>query len=132
MTSTSLYVVLEVFQLIQQQKKYFAKYENYLQVVMSGIVFFFVFPYDSETCWPQYDESGWRWLFGAVGIFLAWVNTFLLLKDAPLVGLPITMLLNVYYNFIINIYLPLLLVLTFCVPFYMLFFRNDDEVCLFL
>ena len=64
---------------------------------------------------------------GTVGVFLAWVNSLMLLKEAPFLGQPITMLLNVYYNFIRIIYLPVLLILTFSVPFYMIFFREEDR-----
>ena len=64
---------------------------------------------------------------GTVGVFLAWVNSLMLLKEAPFLGQPITMLLNVYYNFIRIIYLPALLILTFSLPFYMIFFREEDR-----
>ena len=63
---------------------------------------------------------------GTLDVFLAWVNSFMLLKEAPFLGQPITMLLNVYNNFIRIIYLPVLLILTFSVPFYMIFFRAED------
>lgn len=96
--------------------------ENYVQALMFILILIFVFPVNvAEACWYYSD---WRWQVGTLDVFLAWVNTFMLLKEAPIVGQPITMLLNVYTNFVKIIYLPALLVLTFCVPFYMLFFHS--------
>ena len=120
MISSGVYLFLEVVQLIRRRKGYLKEYENYFQVIMYILLIIFAFPF-GQTCWRYSD---WRWQVGTLGVFLAWVNSFMLLKDAPWLGQPITMLLNVYNNFIRIIYLPVLLVLTFCVPFYMLFFRD--------
>lgn len=80
------------------------------------LVIVFVFPVGHERwCCPS-----WRWQIGALAVFLAWFNSLTLLKDLPLFGQPVTMLFNVYLNFIKLIYLPILLILTFAFPFYML------------
>ena len=121
---SGLYLIFETVQLIRRQKKYLLEYENYVQVIMFILVLVFAFPYQDTRCWQYFD---WRWQVGTLGVFLAWVNTFLLLKEAPFLGQPITMLLNVYNNFVRIIYLPVFLILTFSVPFYMLFFRDEND-----
>ena len=115
-----LYLILEVTQGLRRKTKYLKEYENYLQVVMFLLVIVFVFPVGHECwCYPS-----WRWQIGALTVFLAWLNSLTLLKDVPLFGQPVTMLFNVYLNFIKLIYLPILLILTFSFPFYMLFVRD--------
>ena len=121
---SGLYLILEAVQLIRRRKKYLMEYENYIQVIMFYLIFNFAFPVLENDCW---SHSHWRWQMGTVGVFLAWVNSLMLLKEAPFLGQPITMLLNVYSNFVRIIYLPVLLILTFSMPFYMIFFREEDR-----
>ena len=128
---SGLYLIFETIQLLRRHKKYLMELENYVQVIMFILILIFVFPYgESSRCWHY---SNWRWQVGTLGVFLAWVNSFMLLRDAPWVGQPITMLLNVYNNFIKIIYLPVLLIATFAVPFYMIFFStNAFQVSMYL
>lgn len=120
---SGLYLIFEAIQLKRRLKNYLVEYENYIQVIMFILILVFAFPYPHN---PHWIYCHWRWQVGTLGVFLAWVNSFMLLKEAPFLGQPITMLLNVYNNFIKIIYLPVLLILTFSVPFYMIFFRDDD------
>ena len=55
-------------------------------------------------------------------MFFAWVNLLLLIRYIPWlrVGEHSTMLFNVYINFVKLIYLPILLLVTFAIPLYML------------
>ena len=124
----SFYLLLEINQLYHRgPKKYFTDPQNYFQVVTYVCVIIFVFPVGQECwCYPS-----WRWQIGALAIFLAWINNFLLLKHLPYFGKPVTMLFNVYFNFILLIYLPILLILTFAFPFYMLFIASL-EVCIII
>ena len=94
-------------------KKYFTDPQNYFQVVTYAFVIIFVFPLGHECwCYPS-----WRWQIGALAIFLAWINNFLLLKHIPYIGKPVTMLFNAYLNFILLIYLPILLIaINICLP----------------
>ena len=124
----SFYLLLEINQLYHRGlKKYFTDPQNYFQVITYVFVIIFVFPLGHECwCYPS-----WRWQIGALAIFLAWINNFLLLKHIPYIGKPVTMLFNVYLNFILLIYLPILLILTFAFPFYMLFIASL-EVCIII
>ena len=112
------YLLLEPYQLYRRGPwKYFIDPANYFQVLTYSCVIIFVFPV-GHTCWCY---PSWRWQIGALSIFMAWINNFILLKPIPHIGKPITMLFNVYFNFLKLIYLPILLILTFAFPFYMLF-----------
>ena len=123
----AFYLALEVVQLLRRGRQYFLDYENYVQVFLHLTCLFFVFPVGHEEwCFPR-----WRWAFGALAIlFLAWLNSILVLKSMPYIGQSITMLFNVYFNFIKLIYLPILLVLTFGFSFYMLLvYEESSSTC---
>ena len=68
------------------------------------------------------DES--RWQLGAFVLFCGWLNFIVLLKDYPTIGAPINLLFNICYKYIRLIYLPILLMISFALPFYMVFVIN--------
>lgn len=117
--SSIVYLVLEVAQLYYRLHKYLSESENYIQVIMFISVIIFVFPVGQNSCWCL---PGWKWQIGALAVFLAWINLLLLIRYIPWlrVGEHSTMLFNVYINFLKLIYLPILLVVTFAIPLYML------------
>ena len=121
-------MAIEVMQLMRRRKKYLKEMENYLQVFTFISCIVFVLPVRGG-CWCF---SPWRWQIGVVTVFLAWFNGIILLKDMPFLGEPVTMLLNVYFNFIKLVYLPFLLILTFGFPSYMLFVRDLLKVRIYL
>ena len=91
--------------------------------VRAGVFLFtiiFVFGFWND-CWCA---PPWQWQIGALTLFMAYINFLLMLKRMPLLGLPITMLLNIVIKFIKLIYLPVLLILAFAIPFYMVFVRK--------
>ena len=79
-----------------------------------------------NDCWCA---PPWQWQIGALTLFMAYINILLTLKRMPILGVPITMLLNIVVTFIKLIYLPVLLILAFAIPFYMVFVR---EVSLYI
>ncbi len=111
-----IYLLLEVIQLLRRRLKYLQEMENYIQVVLCVLTLIFVFPLGQN----DWILPSWRWQIGAISIFFGWLNCIILLKNMPYFGVNITMLFSVYYNFLSLIYLPILLVLTFGFPFYML------------
>ena len=113
-----LYLFFELLQLYHRRKQYLKEFDNYIQVVMYLLTIIFVhWPYGSADCWCF---PSWRWQIGAIALFLAWFNCCILLKYWPWVGQPVTMLINVYLNFFTLVYLPILLILTFGFPLYMI------------
>ena len=67
--------------------------------------------------------EGYAWQFGALAVFLAWIELLLLLKNLILTAIPIIMLQNIIETFLKIIYLPVILIIAFAIPFYMLFSR---------
>ena len=74
-----------------------------------------------NDCWCA---PPWQWQIGALTLFMAFINILLTLKRMPILGVPITMLLNIVVTFVKLIYLPVLLILAFAIPFYMVFVRE--------
>ena len=119
MLASIIYLTLEFAQLLTRAKRYLLEIENYVQVIMYLSVMIFVFPVGQNSCWCL---PGWKWQIGALAVFLAWVNLLLLIRNLPWwkIGERSTMLFNVYINFVKLIYLPILLLVTFAIPLYML------------
>ena len=115
-----IYLILEFAQLVTRAKRYLLEVENYIQVVMYLSVIIYAFPVGQNSCWCL---PGWKWQIGALAAFLAWVNLLLLIRYLPWwkVGERSTMLFNVYLNFVQSLYLPIILLLTFAIPMYMIF-----------
>ena len=118
-----IYLVFEALQLFRRRLQYLLEYDNYVQVALFVCSFIFVVPTINNPCWCT---APWKWQFGAVAVFLGWLNCIILLRNWPVWGRPAAMLLNVYLNFAKLVYLPILLILTFGFPFYMMFVRNSS------
>lgn len=118
-----IYLVFEALQLFRRRLQYLLEYENYIQVALFICSFIFVVPTINNPCWCT---APWKWQFGVVAVFLGWLNCIILLRNWPVWGRPAAMLLNVYLNFAKLVYLPILLILTFGFPFYMMFVRNNS------
>ena len=80
----------------------------------------FVFGFWND-CWCT---PPWQWQIGALALFMAYINLLLTLKRMPILGVPITMLLNIVITFLKLIYLPVLLIIAFAIPFYMVFVKE--------
>ena len=98
-----------------------------LRSAMFFLTIIFVFLGFVNDCWCA---PPWQWQIGALAVFMAYINFLYLLKGLPLLGvyIPINMLFNIVTTFLKLIYLPILLILSFAFPFYMLFVRNSDAV----
>ena len=121
-----VYLVFEVLQMIRRRKQYLIEYENYIQVTLFICSFIFVVP-NGDKCWCT---PAWKWQFGILAVFLGWFNCIILLRNWPVWGRPAAMLLNVYLNFVKLVYLPVLLILTFGFPFYMMFVEVRKTNCI--
>ena len=101
---------------------------DYFDIVFRFIMFFltiiFVFGFVND-CWCA---PPWQWQIGALAVFMAFFNLILMLKRMPVLGVPINMLLIIIITFLRLLYLPLLLILSFSIPFYMVFVRDGAAV----
>lgn len=121
------YLSVEVIQMVRRRKQYFTEGENYVQVLTFLFAVIFVAGFGNE-CWCA---PSWQWQIGALSLFLAWFNLVILLKDMPFTGIPINMLFNICLTFVGLVFLPVLLIISFALPFYMVFVRDspsEDDV----
>ena len=116
-----VYLVIECTQVIRRKWNYFLSYENYFQISLFVLTIMFVSGF-SHDCWCF---PGWQWQIGALAVFLGWFNIVILLNEMPWIGIPINMLFNIMFTFLKLIPLPILLTISFAIPFYMLFVRDN-------
>ena len=95
-------------------------FEAFIAVGVFLLTIIFVFGFWND-CWCA---PPWQWQIGAFALFMAYINLLLILKRMPKLGVPITMLFNIVVTFMKLIYLPVLLVLAFAIPFYMVFVKK--------
>ena len=114
------YLLIEVGQVIRRRQHYFTDGSNYVQVLTFVFSLIFVSGFENK-CWCA---PSWQWQIGALDLFLAWFNLIIQLKDMPLTGIPINILFNIFFTFLRLVYLPVLLIVSFSLPFYMLFVRD--------
>lgn len=112
-----LHISIELQQIYQRGFGYFKDWENYLQLfVFSGAIAFV-----SHFGYSCYCKTPSQWQLGALILFCAWFNFIVLLKNAPMIGATINLLFRICWKYITLIYLPILLIISFALPFYMLF-----------
>ena len=70
----------------------------------------------------------WQWQIGALAVFLSYINLILHLRGFPVLGVFSNLLVHIVIKFLQLIYLLLLLILAFSIPFYMLFVRDGAAV----
>ena len=109
-------ILFELVQLIFQRLRYFLIPHSYIELILYTCVLLFI-QVDSENCWCA-DPI--KWQMGATGCVLAWLNLVYILKRLPYTAIPINMMINILFTFISIALLPLLLIVTFALPFYML------------
>jgi len=112
--------VLETVQLINRKLQYFTETENYLEILLIGFTTIFALAGHIGSC---FCLASFVWQIGALALFLGWIDLVLFLRKLPLTGIPINMLQHVLITFLKLIYLPIILIISFALPFYMLLAR---------
>ena len=115
--------VLELIQLLNRRTSYLKEPDNYLELLLLFSTFTFATAGQAEGC---FCLEGYAWEFGALAVFLAWIDLIIYLKKLPLTAIPINMLQSILMTFLKLIYLPLILIIAFAIPFYMLFSRVSN------
>ena len=115
--------MIELLQFLQRRKNYLTDLENYMELLLIFSTFTFATAGQSEGC---FCLLGFAWQFGALAVFLAWIDLVLYLKKLPLTAIPINMLHSIVFTFLKLIYLPIILIIAFALPFYMLFSRVSN------
>ena len=114
-------ILIEVVQLINQRFHYFLNMHSYLEVLIYISVLLFI-QIDEDEC---YCAGRVLWQVGAGGCVLAWLNLVYILKRLPFTASPINMMINIISTFFSVVLLPILLILTFALPFYMLLANSN-------
>ena len=110
--------VLETFQLITRRLQYLVEPENYMEILMIICTTVFALAGHAGECFCLVSAT---WQIGALAVFLAWIDLVVFLKKLALTGVQINMLQNVVLTFLKLVYLPAILIVSFALPFYMLF-----------
>ena len=97
---------------------------SFIRFLTFVLTIIFVSGFGNE-CWCS---PSWQWQIGALAVFMAYLFFILLLAGIPLFGVNIYMLVNIVVVFLKLVYLPILLVLSFAFPFYMLFVRESGAM----
>ena len=116
-------VVVEIMQLINRGWRYFKDSDNYFQLILYALIIIFIYGFDHD-CWCS---TPWQWQIGAFAVFLSWLNFIFSLKYMPYIDIPIIMFLSICWTFLKLILLPILLILAFGIPFYMVFVRTTTS-----
>lgn len=111
-------LVLEGFQALSRRLEYLKDWENYLQIILSLLTILFVVTDRFHDC---YCPNGLQWQLACLVIFLAWGNFILLMRNVPFTAIPINMLLSISRSFLQVIALPVLLIISFGIPLFLLF-----------
>ena len=106
--------------------RYFKDPDNHFQLALYTLTLIFIVSFvKGNECWCS---AHWQWQIGAFAVFLSWINFILILKYIPYTAVPINMFVSICVKFLKMIFLPLLLVLAFGIPFYMVF--STEVSCL--
>ena len=70
----------------------------------------------------------WQWQFGAIAVFLGWLDLIIFIRKLPLTGIYVVMFVDIFYTFCRLFFLSLLLVIAFSLAFYMAFHEPDISV----
>ena len=87
-----------------------------------GVYIYNIYMYVPCTC------RSWQWQFGALSIFLGWLNLIIFIRKLPLTGIYVVMFVDIFYTFCRLFFLSILLVIAFGLSFYMAFNDPDIEV----
>ena len=113
---------MEVLQLIKRRWRYFKDVDNYFQLALFSSTIIFICGFDKE----YWCSTPGQWQIGAVAVFLSWLNFIFIFKYMPYgIAGPINMFLSISVTFLRLILLPILLLLAFGVPHYMVFVRTQ-------
>lgn len=115
-------MVLELIQLIQRKLSYLKEFDTCLEILLITSTIVFVAGVQGEEC---FCAPGYIWQFGSLALFLGWIDLVLFLKKLPITGIHIIMLQGVLITFLKLVYLPIILIIAFAFPFYMLFSKPE-------
>ena len=115
--------MVEAVQLWLRRWNYFKDLDNYFQLALYTLTIIFILGFNNE-CWCS---THWQWQIGAFAVFFSWINFIFILKYIPYTAVPINIFLSICVKSLELIFLLLVLILAFGVPFYMVFVRTTSS-----
>ena len=127
-----LHIFKEICQLFVKRLEYFADVTNLLEWVLYVTTVIFVIPYTMPVAWVneafnQSKEKSFMWTNGLVSIFLCYVNLVLFLRRFRLLGIYVTMYVEVTKTMLKVMSVFSVFILGFTIVFFVLF---KEQVCL--
>jgi len=111
-------LILEGLQAFSRREEYLKDWENYMEICLSTLTIAFVLSVRAHDC---FCPSGPQWQLGGLVVFMAWFDFILLMRSVPFTAISINMLLSITKSFLKVIALPVLLLVGFGIPLFMLF-----------
>ena len=123
-------LALEGLQAFNRKLKYFTERRNYVEISLSSLTISFVLSVRFKDCFCPNDS---QWQLGSVVIFLAWVDLiFTMSSSIPFVAISFNMLVSIMKSFVKFALLPILLIVSFGIPFYLLFHRPVNNLVIYV
>jgi transient receptor potential cation channel subfamily A protein 1 len=107
----------EAAQMLKDFLNYFKDWINYLELILFCFTIIFAFIFFN----PCFCPTSWQWQFGAVAMFLGWIDLIIIIRKFPVTGIYVVMFMNIFYIFLKLVFLAILLILAFGISFYMVF-----------
>ena len=120
LSSSIVQLLIELLQIWRRKFLYLYDLENFVEIPLFVLTIVFCVGHNRDDC---FCTTAMAWQVGAVALFLAWTDLLMFLKRLPFTGIPINILLNIVYTFATLAIIPALLILSFCLPFYLLLVR---------
>ena len=114
-------LLMEVLQLKNTNMRYLMNPDNYFRLALYILTLIFIVSLVKSN--DNWCSTTWQWQIGAFAVFLSWVNFIFILRYISYTAIPINMFLSICVAFLKLIFLPILLILAFAMPFYMVFVK---------
>ena len=111
-------LTLEGLQIYNRKLQYFKDWQNYVEISLSSLTLSFVLSVRFNGC---YCPNASEWQLGCAVIFLGWIDLVILMKSIPFLAISVNMLISITHSFVKLVFLPVLLIISFGIPLYLLF-----------
>ena len=111
-------LALEGLQAFNRKLKYLSEWRNYVEISLSSLTISFVLSVRFNDC---FCPNASQWQLGCVAMFLAWIDLILSMNTIPFVATSVNMLISIMNSFVKLVFLPVLLIISFGIPLFLLF-----------
>ena len=108
----------ETIQFITKRLSYLTDWINWVEIIQYVTTIIFVVVYSTDN----FCVLNWQWQIGVISIFLGWINLILFVSKLPFVGIYVLIFIKISMTFLKMLLLTILLIVSFGIPFFMVFF----------